>query len=165
MNLTAKSRYALKIMMDLALNDDLHQRQRQKIATRQGIPIDFMDHILARLRDHGLIRSTRGRSGGLSLKKQSGDISLWEIFSAVEENLYPVRCMDESGCAFEQNCITLDVWGDVYRDIRFVLSGRSLRQVCDKLNARNTATVLSALSDPTHSPECRRPVRHLTERA
>ncbi len=55
LNFTAKSRYALKIMMDLAGTVDQGLQQRQQIAERQGVSLDFMDHILARLRSKGLI--------------------------------------------------------------------------------------------------------------
>ena len=161
MNLTAKSRYALKIMMDLTLNQQGGQQQRQKIALRQGISVDFMDHILARLREHQLIQSTRGRSGGFRLKRPAESISLWDIFSSVEDSLYPVRCMDEEGCQFEENCISLDAWGGVYRDIRAGLSRKTLQQICDKFN-RQEPSLPGQPDARGGSGECKGPGRQLS---
>ena len=56
MNITSKGRYALKIMLDLALHQTGEKQRRHAIANRQGIPPDYIDHILARLRDGGEIR-------------------------------------------------------------------------------------------------------------
>ncbi|MBP9709367.1 MAG: Rrf2 family transcriptional regulator, partial [Oligoflexales bacterium] len=62
MNLTSKSRYALKIMMDMVFHHS--QVQRRDLSNRQGVPPDYLDQILMRLRRAGLLESTRGRSGG-----------------------------------------------------------------------------------------------------
>ena len=158
MNLTAKSRYALKIMMDLTLCEGDGQQQRQKIARRQGISIDFMDHILARLREHELIQSTRGRSGGFRLKRRPEEISLWDIFSAVEESLYPVRCMEDSGCEFEVDCISLDAWSEVFQSIRSVLQSKNLRDVCERWKDRQLP-----VEEPHSrvSRECKAPSRQV----
>ena len=85
MNVTSKSRYALKFMIELASGEEL--RSRSDISRRQGIPIDYMDQILSRLRASGLVKTTRGRSGGVSLNKDASEITSWEIFDAVEEGL------------------------------------------------------------------------------
>ena len=165
MNLTAKSRYALKIMMDLALNEGEGQQQRQKIAQRQGISVDFMDHILARLREHNLIQSTRGRTGGFRLKRKPETISLWDIFSSVEESLYPVRCMDDSGCEFEENCISLDAWSEVYRDIRLSLSAKNLHDICERWKSRESMIKDRQLSVTAPSKECKGPSRQLLQKS
>ncbi len=94
MNVTAKSRYGLKLMMDLADHEESGHQQRHSIAERQSIPLDFMDQIVARLKQAGLIDSIRGRSGGVQLKKKATEISLWDILIAVEDSLYPVKCLE-----------------------------------------------------------------------
>ncbi len=132
MNLTAKSRYALKIMMDLAAHAEQGHQQRQSIALRQSIPLDFMDQITARLRAKGLIESIRGRSGGFFLVKPPQEISLWDIFQAVEDNLYAVKCMDHESCNIQDSCISVDAWNDVYGLIRNALSQQKLSDSVEK---------------------------------
>ncbi len=162
MNFTAKSRYALKIMMDLADFNGEGLQQRQKIAARQGISPDFMDHIMARLRAHGLVTSIRGRQGGFRLEKSPDEISLWDIFSAVEEGLFPVQCVEDSGCQLEAQCIAHDAWLDVAHIIQVELVKRSLGDLLkkwqDKKDKQTAFSLLPALKLQENS-ECRGPRR------
>lgn len=115
MNITAKSRYALKVMMDLALNLENGTCTRHDIARRQNLPLDYMDQIISRLKGCDLVKTTRGRSGGLILASDPKDITLWDIFSGVEDQIFAVACMDaQSGCAVEIDCLSKDVWERVY---------------------------------------------------
>ncbi len=132
MNITAKSRYALKIMMDLAANEESGHQQRHNIAMRQGISLDFMDQVTARLRSAGLVESIRGRSGGVQLGKPTTEISLWEIFIAVEDNLYPVKCLDHELCDLEDQCISVDAWNEVFSSFKQVLVRQSLHELVVK---------------------------------
>lgn len=127
MNLTSKSRYALKVMVDLALHLDQPKQQRQDIVKRQGIPADYIDQILARLRKADLVESIRGRNGGFTLKKSPEDITAWDIFQAAEDSIYSVQCLDNSGlCHFDESCPTKTIWTDIYDNISSGLSKKSL---------------------------------------
>lgn len=172
MNITAKSRYALKIMMDLADSSAAGKQQRHKIAARQGISVDFMDHIMARLRSHNLITSTRGRMGGFELGRAASAISLWDIFYAVEDNVFPVKCMDHSGCEFEDLCISYDAWTEVFQVIRSELSRKSLSEVVRKWQTKkHPLPVVSDLLSPAQvaqvaqvAHECKAPSRQASEK-
>ena len=126
MNITSKSRYALKIMMDLAMHYDEGHQQRQAIASRQRVPLDFMDQITSRLRSADLIESIRGRSGGFQLTKTPAEISLCDILYAVEDSLYPVKCLENEPCDLEDDCISAPVWNDIFTVIKERLMGKSL---------------------------------------
>jgi len=132
MNITSKSRYALKIMMDLAEHEgDL--AHRSDIATRQGIPPDYMDHILGRLRERGLIDSTRGRGGGYRLARAASGVSVLEIFMAVEDAFQPVQCLQGgTGCIAEGICSSKDAWGLISNAIGGALSGIILTDLVAK---------------------------------
>lgn len=120
MNLTSKSRYALKIMIDLACYGNEGQLvRRNEISARQGIPTDYLDQIMIRLRSGKLVASTRGRSGGYKLARAACEISAWDVFSSVEEGIVPVECI-ESGhvCDFENSCSSKDAWTKIFSDIR-----------------------------------------------
>jgi Rrf2 family protein len=134
MNITSKSRYALKIMMDLTANDG-ELAHRADIAARQGIPLDYMDQILSRLRDCGLISSTRGRSGGYRLARPARTITMLELFTSVEDSFEPVQCLDHGqGCVVEHLCGARDAWSEISAAIHDSLS----RLVLEDLVARAT---------------------------
>lgn len=132
MNFTAKSRYALKIMVDISAQENNGPQQRQFIAKRQSIPIDFMDQIISRLKSNKLIISIRGRNGGIKLAKPQEIISLWEIFSSVEDNLYPVKCLHDDTCSLENFCSSFDTWEEVFFDIKKVLERKSLKEMTNQ---------------------------------
>jgi Rrf2 family iron-sulfur cluster assembly transcriptional regulator len=161
MNITSKSRYALKIMMDLAAcaapGDHDGVTHRAVIATRQGIPLDYMDHVLSRLREAGLIASVRGRGGGYRLARQPAEVSVWEIFMAVEDSFQPVQCLEgEHNCVVEHLCSSRDAWADISSAIRHSLSGIILAE----LVAKRGATPAARPAPPVPSVhECRAPNR------
>lgn len=128
MNLTSRSRYALKIMMDLALygaNQPLVRRG--DIASRQGIPTDYLDQIMVKLRAGNLVESIRGRSGGYRLARPANAITMWDLFSSVEDSMIPVECISSGQvCDFEASCSSKEAWGTIFAAIRSSLSGITL---------------------------------------
>lgn len=150
MNITAKSRYALKVMMDLALSSNLSPNTRSDVAARQGLPIDFMDQIISKLKTAGLIETTRGRSGGLLLKKPPSDITLWDIFFGVEEHIFSVSCLEDGACIGEQDCMTKDVWQDVYAGFKTQLQATTLMSLVKGKSLPATSTIQKIF-------ECRAP--------
>lgn len=154
MNVTAKSRYGLKIMMDLADKKDQGLQQRQSIAERQAIPLDYMDQIVARLKLADLVESIRGRSGGVKLKKNPIHISLWDILVAVEDSLYPVKCLEHETCSLENNCISIDAWDEVFSSIKVELSAKSLHDIVLKWQMKQPKVQHFC---PSQTRECGRP--------
>jgi len=156
MNITSKSRYALKIMMDLSEHggpgEVIH---RSDIASRQGVPLDYMDQILSRLRDKGMIASTRGRAGGYALVRDPAGVSVHEIFTAVEDAFEPVQCLEGSdGCSSEHVCSSKDAWGRISGAIRSALSGIMLSEL-----ATSKGRVLEQGLLASVPQECRAPRR------
>ena len=133
MNLTSKSRYALKIMMDLAhFGATQPLVRRGEIATRQGIPTDYLDQIMIKLRAGNLVESTRGRSGGYRLARAPEQITMWDLFSTVEESMIPVECISSGQpCDFEGSCSSKDAWNTIFGSIKSSLSGIKLSQLAD----------------------------------
>lgn len=129
MNITSKSRYALKIMMDLSSHDHELVR-RQEIVRRQGVPAKYLDQILIKLRNAGLVNSTRGRDGGYALAREKSEITVWDILNAVEDGIYPVMCVDDHGsCSYEMGCITSGPWQMIFNAIRNEMSKLCLSEL------------------------------------
>lgn len=127
LNLTSRSRYALKIMLDLAYRQDDTLVRRQEIVRRQGIPSKYLDQILVRLRRDGLVESVRGRTGGYRIGRKPELINMWEVFRAVEDGIYPVECVDEhTGCEFKSACVASEPWQLIFDSMRQSLTRMSL---------------------------------------
>jgi Rrf2 family protein len=88
MKLPAKVYYGCKAVLELALRYD--NRQPVRLATisgQQNIPTNFLVQLLIRLKNAGIVESTRGASGGYTLAKPPGEISLADVFKAVDDNI------------------------------------------------------------------------------
>lgn len=135
MNLTSKSRYALKIMMDLTHHRSLPHVKRVDIAKRQGIPPDYLDQIMVRLRSGRLVESIRGRGGGYKLARSPESINLWDVFGAVEDSIYPVECIGDShSCGFEAACVAKSAWEEIFSAIKTPLQKMTLIDIATKWN-------------------------------
>jgi Rrf2 family protein len=91
MRISAKADYAVRAMVELAATADEKPVKAERIATAQGIPLNFLENILGELRHAGLVRSHRGAEGGFRLAKQPADISVADVIRAVEGPLASVR--------------------------------------------------------------------------
>ena len=84
MKITAKSRYALRVLLDIAMADNSEPRTIGEIAESQSISEKFISRIVVPLRRAGLLDSERGARGGLRLARQAEAITLFEIVTAME---------------------------------------------------------------------------------
>lgn len=160
MNLTSRSRYALKIMMDLARYGATQPLvRRSEIASRQGIPTDYLDQIMVKLRAGNLVESIRGRSGGYKLARPADEISMWDLFSSVEESMIPVECISSGqACDFESSCSSRDVWYSIYGALKSSLSEIKLGAMAKRWAGEISLTGEPSshqLSSATMVQECR----------
>jgi len=148
-NLTSRSRYALKIMMDLArygANQPLVRRS--EIAARQGIPTDYLDQIMVKLRAGNLVESIRGRSGGYRLARPADSITMWDLFSSVEESMIPVECISSGqACDFESSCSSKDAWSVIFSAVKASLGGIKLETLASQW-AIEFPEMVDAMLDP-----------------
>ncbi|MBI3014122.1 MAG: Rrf2 family transcriptional regulator [Candidatus Tectomicrobia bacterium] len=84
MRISTKGEYGLKAMLDLALHHDRVPIQIREVAERQGIPQRYLEQLLLRLRQEGLVVSQRGAAGGYGLSRPPGRITVAEIIAALE---------------------------------------------------------------------------------
>src|SRR5947209_13728562 len=91
MRISAKADYAVRAAVELAAAGDARPVKAERIATAQGIPLNFLENILGELRHAGIVRSHRGAEGGFRLAKPPAAITVADIIRAVEGPLASVR--------------------------------------------------------------------------
>jgi Rrf2 family protein len=89
--ISAKADYAVRAAVELAAAPDEKPVKAERIATAQGIPLNFLENILGELRHSGIVRSHRGAEGGFRLAKPANEITIADIIRAVEGPLASVR--------------------------------------------------------------------------
>ena len=87
MKLTTRGHYSVKAMLDLSLQPDYGPASVSAIASRQNLPIPYLEKLLIELRRAGLVNSIRGANGGYQLAKKPTQISLSDILIAVGESM------------------------------------------------------------------------------
>jgi Rrf2 family transcriptional regulator, cysteine metabolism repressor len=134
MELSKKSEYGLRALLELTLAHGTATLQRQDIAARQHIPIEFLEQILLALKRAGLLSSRRGAKGGYTLIKQPKDISLGHVIRILDGPLAPIGCVSKtayqkcSDCPYasKTKCPVQHVMGAVRDAIADILDNYSL---------------------------------------
>ncbi|MGC9221447.1 MAG: RrF2 family transcriptional regulator [Solirubrobacteraceae bacterium] len=91
MRISAKADYAVRAMAELALTPAEEPVKAERVASAQGIPLNFLENILGELRHAGLVRSQRGAEGGFRLAKDASQITVADVMRAIEGPLASVR--------------------------------------------------------------------------
>ena len=120
MKLTTKGRYAVMAMADLASNSNNGPISLTEISIRQNISLAYLEQIFLKLKNSGLVKSSRGANGGYVLEKPASEIKLSNIIYAVDEEVKTLNCKKNSkkGCNNRTTkCITHDLWDQLDQHI------------------------------------------------
>ena len=111
MKISTKGRYALRVMIDLAENNDGNFISLKDISKRQGISTKYAEQIVALLNKAGDLKTARGNNGGYKLARKPEQYTIGDILRASEGDLAPIMCLSEDGeCNKKGDCKTLFFW-------------------------------------------------------
>lgn len=138
MKISTKGRYAVRVMLDLALNNTGACIKVKDIAARQGISEKYLEQIVASLSRAGYVKSVRGAQGGYLLSKAPESYTVGMILRVTEGSLAPVACLEEgaSVCDRCDTCETLEVWKDLADAINTVVDGVTLADLAERQKKR-----------------------------
>ncbi|MBQ4536141.1 MAG: Rrf2 family transcriptional regulator [Lachnospiraceae bacterium] len=138
MRISTKGRYAVRVMLDLALNDKGECIKVKDIANRQGLSEKYLEQIIAILNKAGFVRSVRGAQGGYLLAKEPKDYTVGMILRLTEGSLAPVACLEENAdeCGRGDACETLQVWKDLYEAINQVVDRVTVADLVEQHRAQ-----------------------------
>ena len=128
MKISTKGRYALRLMLDIALNDAKTPVRIKDIAERQQISDKYLEQIVSSLNKAGFVKSLRGPQGGYRLTKKPEEYTVGMILRLVEGSLAPVACLDDdiNNCTRADRCPTLILWEKLYDAISEVVDNITL---------------------------------------
>ena len=112
MKISTKGRYALRLMLDVALHSHGAAVPLRDVAQRQEISDKYLEQIISILNKAGFVRSDRGPQGGYALQQTPDKYTVGMILRLTEGSLSPVECLDDNGaiCDREENCVTQILW-------------------------------------------------------
>jgi len=138
MKISTKGDYATRALQDLALHYDQGPIPIEKIASRQGLPVRYLEQLLLTLKRAGFLLSKRGVNGGYSLAKSPTLITLGAILRTVDgpiESIYCVGDPPRQECAHETECVLRGVWADVSQAVSAIVDHTTLQDLCDRMRA------------------------------
>ncbi len=130
MRISSRCEYGLRAMVYLAGHDSGRPVPLPEIAAEESIPAPFLERILARLREAGLVKATRGVSGGYQLAKAAADVAVGDVVTALEGPLSLVGCVpDDGACDRADSCASRIVWRRLDSAISGALNGITLEDL------------------------------------
>lgn len=111
MKISTKGRYALRVMIDLALNSNEKYVTAKEISERQEISNKYLEQIIAMLNKAGYLETARGNTGGYKLARKPNEYIVGDILKSTEGDLAPIDCLTEDGkCKRQEKCTTYSFW-------------------------------------------------------
>ncbi|MBS7341427.1 MAG: RrF2 family transcriptional regulator [Suilimivivens sp.] len=112
MKISTKGRYALRLMLDLAIYNTGEPVSLKDVARRQQISEKYLEQIISVLNKAGFVRSVRGAQGGYMLTKEPAEYTVGSVLRLTEGDLAPVSCvgMDSVDCDRRDGCVTVRIW-------------------------------------------------------
>ena len=133
MKLSTRVRYGTRALLELALRQGEEPVLLKDIARSQQISLSYLEHLVTPLIAGGLIRSTKGPKGGISLAKSPREIRLSEVMQLLEGSVAPVECViNPEVCQRSESCATRDVWNEIKEAIDGVLESTILQDLVER---------------------------------
>ena len=134
MKISTKGRYALRIMIDLAMNVDKGPIRVKDIASRQNISEKYLEQIIALFNKAGYVKSVRGAQGGYLLTKEPTEYTVGMILRLAEGSIAPASCVDAEDCDKKGACVSAMLWQKMNDAVNEVVDNTTLQDLVDWQN-------------------------------
>lgn len=134
MKISTKGRYAIRMLVDLAMHGAGNYVALKDIAERQNISKKYLEQIVSLLNKSDILKASRGFQGGYTLSKSPDRYTIGMILRITEGSLAPVSCLEEmpNQCERSTMCSTLFVWQGLYDVITGYLDSITLQDIIDR---------------------------------
>ena len=134
MKISTRGRYALRLMLDLALNSPDQYVTIKSISERQDISNKYLEQIITALSRAGYVKSILGAQGGYKLARPAEEYTVGMVLRLIEGSLAPVACMDDTPnkCPRSNDCVTLDIWKKLNDAINDVVDNITLADLVNQ---------------------------------
>jgi Rrf2 family protein len=137
-NLSKRCEYALRALIDLGIASELGwpMLQISELASKEKLPIKFLEQIFTQLKSAGYVASRRGKFGGYSLARPMNRIKFGEVIRLIDGPLAPIRCVSQTSyercsCPDEAHCGLRMLMFDVRNAISIILDRYTLADIVE----------------------------------
>jgi len=133
MQITRQADYAVRAVLHLARISNGDRAATSTVAKEQNIPPSFLAKIISQLSIAGLLHTSRGARGGVTLARDAKDITLLEVVEAIDGPIQLNECVGSEGaCMFDENCPIKPVWCDAQEELVSRLRGTNFADMIVK---------------------------------
>ena len=133
MQITRQADYAVRAVLYLARLGQTERAATSQVAQEQHIPPSFLAKIISQLSIAGLLHTSRGARGGVTLAREPQEITLLEVIEAIDGPIMLNECVGESEtCTFDEKCPLRSVWCEAQNDLVARLKGTNFAQLLEK---------------------------------
>lgn len=129
MKISTKGRYALRVMIDLAINNKGEFISIKEISERQEISNKYLEQIISKLNKAGYLKAARGNNGGYMLSRLPKEYKIGDILRVTEGSLSPIRCIDENCCTKKSECKSYSFWKELDNVIETYVDSKTLEDL------------------------------------
>lgn len=130
MRVTTFTEYSLIVTLHLARRQGQRHLSAADLAAAEGLPADYVEQILLKLRRAGVVDSVRGAHGGYRFTRDPASVSVYEVMSACDRQTFEINCdahpLGDGRCAPDGNCSIRPVWQALRDRVDGFLRGVSL---------------------------------------
>ena len=130
MQITRQADYAVRAVLHLSRMGGNQRAATSAVAQEQNIPPSFLAKIISQLSIAGLLHTSRGARGGVTLAREPKEITLLEVVEAIDGPIQLNECVGEnSSCAFDHDCPLRPVWCDAQDELVKRLKNTNFEQL------------------------------------
>ena len=133
MEITRQADYAVRSMVHLSELSMDGRVSTASISEAESIPLPFLTKVISRLATAGLVTTSRGMGGGVSLARPPEEITLLQVVEAVDGPIVLNHCLLRAGaCEHEPRCAAHDVWADIQDGLVRELDSVTMKALADQ---------------------------------
>jgi Rrf2 family transcriptional regulator, cysteine metabolism repressor len=149
---STKAEYGIRLMVELGRTADARPVALSAVAEAEMLPLSYLEHLVAKLREAGLVNSTRGAHGGYQLARPAEEIEMLDVVQALEGPIAPMECFHEERegrvlCSHEADggraCATRVLWTRVQGGVTRALAGTTLAELVEFANQHEQPKTVS----------------------
>jgi Rrf2 family protein len=118
MQITRQADYAIRAVRYLAKQGPNQRSATSTVAQEMKIPPSFLAKIISQLSIAGLLHTSRGARGGVTLARDASEISVLDVVEAIDGPILLNECVGDPGnCPFNDDCLVHPIWLEVQQDL------------------------------------------------
>ena len=130
MQITRQADYAVRAVLHLSKQGGNQRSSTSTVAEEQHIPPSFLAKIISQLSIAGLLHTSRGARGGVTLARDPKEITLLEVIEAIDGPIQLNECVGDNGiCSFGDSCPLRPVWCEAQDDLVTKLKNTNFAQL------------------------------------